>query len=80
MIVGIKFSTPNYTKFTQKTPANLSATARNLLNFINEFGKLHNIRDEVTVHFVDDQLQNTETDTCGISQLFFLENLFLPSE
>ena len=56
LIVGIKFSTPNYTKFTQKTPANLSATARNLLNFINEFGKLHNIRDEVTVHFVGDQL------------------------
>ena len=80
LIVGIKFSTPNYTKFTQKTPANLSATARNLLNFIKEFGKLHNIRDEVTVHFVGDQLQNTEIDSCGISQLFLLENLFLPSE
>ena len=54
--VGIKFSTPNYSKFTQKNLTNLSATARDLLNFINEFGKLHNIRDEVTVHFVGDQL------------------------
>ena len=54
--VGIKFSIPNYSKFTQKKLTNLSATARDLLNFIKEFGKLHNIRDEVTVHFVGDQL------------------------
>ena len=54
--VGIKFSIPNYSKFTQKKLTNLSATARDLLNFINEFGKPHNIRDEVTVHFVGDQL------------------------
>ena len=54
--VGIKFSTHDYSKFTQKKLANLSATARDLLNFINEFGKLHKIRDEVTVHFVGDQL------------------------
>ena len=32
LIVGIKFCTPNYTKFTQKTPANLSTTARDLFN------------------------------------------------
>ena len=79
LIVGIKFCTPNYTKFTQKTPANLSTTARDLFNFINQFGKLHNITDEVNVHFVGGQLQNTETDTCGIFKLFSYENLFSPS-
>ena len=56
LTIGIKFSTPNYSKFTKKKLANLSATARDLLNFINEFGKLHKIRDEVTVHFVGEQL------------------------
>ena len=80
LIVGIKLCTPNNTKFTQKKTANLSTTAGDLFNFINHFGKLHNITDEVTVHFVGDQLQNTETDTCGIFQLFSYENLFSPSE
>ena len=56
LTVEIKFSTPNCSKFTQKKLTNLSATARDLPNFINEFGKLHNIRDEVTVHFVGGQL------------------------
>ena len=51
-----------------------------MFNFINQFGKLHNITEEVTVHFVGDQLQNTETDTCGIFQLFSYDKLFSPSE
>ena len=40
LTLGIKFSTPIYSKFTQKKLTNLSATARDL----------------VTVHFVGDQL------------------------
>ena len=43
-----------------------------------EYGKLHKIRDEVTVHLVDDQLQKLDTDTCGILQLYFYLNLFMP--
>ena len=43
-----------------------------------EFGKLHNIENEVTVFSLDDQLQQIETDTCGIFQLYFYYNLFNP--
>ena len=43
-----------------------------------EFGKLHNIENEVNVFSLDDQLQKTETDTCGIFQLYFYYNLFNP--
>ena len=32
------------------------------------------------MHFVDDQLQKTETDTCGIFQLYFYVSLFNPVE
>ena len=32
------------------------------------------------MHFVDDQIQKTETDTCGIFQLYFYVNLFNPIE
>ena len=47
---------------------------------MKKFGKKHNLKNEVTVHFVDNQLQKTETDTCGIFQLYFYVNLFNPVE
>ena len=43
-----------------------------------EFGKLHNIKNEINVFSLDDQLQKIETDTCGIFQLYFYYNLFNP--
>ena len=43
-----------------------------------EFGKLHNVKDEVTVFSLDDELQKIETDTCGIFQIYFYYNLFNP--
>ena len=51
-----------------------------MLHLINEFGKLHNLEEEVIAHFVDDQLQKIETNTCGIFQLHFFVNLFNPDE
>ena len=58
----------------------LSTTTQDLLHLMNEFEKRHNLKKDVTLHFVDDQLQKTETDTCGIFQLYFHVNLFNPIE
>ena len=58
----------------------LSTTAIDLLHLIREFGKLHGIKDEVTIHLVDDQLQKLETDTYGIFQLYFYVNLLTSIE
>ena len=55
-------------------------TTQDLLHLIYEYGRLHNIKDSITIHSVDDQLQNLETDTCGIFQLYFYFNLFVPFE
>ena len=63
-----------------KTVNRLSETTQDILRLINEFGKLHNLKEEVRVHFVVDQLQKTETDTCGVFQLHFFVNLFNPDE
>ena len=52
--------------------------AAGLLHLINKFAKLNRIKDEVILHFVDDQLQNEITDTCGIFQLYFYKKLFDP--
>ena len=53
-IVATKFFASNYNKLGKKELANLSTTARELFHFINKFSKLHNIRDEISNHFVDD--------------------------
>ena len=47
---------------------------------MNEFGKKHNLKNEVMVHFVGDQLKKTEADICGIFQLYFYVNLINPVE
>ena len=59
-------------KYEKTKNANrLSITTKDLLHLMNESGKKHNLKNEVTVHFVDDQLQKIESDTCGILQLYF---------
>ena len=58
----------------------LKPTTRDLLHLMNEFGKLHKIKDIVKVNLVDDQLQKIETDMCGMFQLYFYFNLFVPFE
>ena len=54
----------------------MTDTAIDLLHLINEFGKLHKLKNEVTLHFADDQLQMIKKDTCGMYQLYFYVNLF----
>ena len=53
---------------------------QDILHLINKFGILHNLKEEVRVHFADDQLQKTETDTYGIFQLYLFVNLFNPDK
>ena len=57
----------------------LTTATQDLLHLMYEFGKLHKI-NVVTVHLGDNKLQKTETDTCGIFQLYFYVNLFTPLE
>ena len=39
----------------------LSETAIDLLHLMNEYGKKHKLKDEFTVHLVDDKLQIRST-------------------
>ena len=77
-IVTLKFSMSEYEKI--KTGHRLRPTTQDLLHLIYEYGNLHNVKDTVKIHSVDDQLQKIETDTCGIFQLYFYDNLFVPYE
>ena len=63
-----------------KNEHRLRPTTQDLLHLIYECDRLHKIQDLVTVHTLDDQLQKLETDMCGIFQLYFYFNLFMPFE
>ena len=78
IIISLKFSMKEYEKI--KNEHRLRPTTQDLLHLIYEYGRLHYIKDLVTVYSVDDQLQKLETDTCGIFQLYFYFNLFVPYE
>ena len=43
-----------------KNANKLSTTTQDLLRLMNKSGKEHNLKNEVAVHFVDDQLQKQE--------------------
>ena len=77
-IITIKFSMKEYENI--KNEHRLRQTTQDLLHLIYEYGRLHNIKDSITIHSVDDQLQKLETDTCGIFQLYFYFNLFVTFE
>ena len=57
-IIMLIFSMIEYEKI--KYANKLSTTTQDLLHLMNEFGKEHNLKNEVAVHFVDDQLQKQE--------------------
>ena len=75
-LILIKFSMSEYEKI--KDTKQLKTTTQDLLHLMYEFGKLHNIEDEITVFSLDDPLQKIETDTCGIFRIYFYYNLFNP--
>ena len=75
-LISVKFSMSEYEKI--KDTKQLKTTTQDLLHLMYEFGKLHNIEDEITVFSLDDQLQKIDTDTCGIFQIYFYYNLFNP--
>ena len=77
-LITLKFSTLEYEKIRKKNRS--TDTAIDLLHLINKFEKSHKLKNEATLHFVDDQLQMVEKDTCGMYQLYFYVNLFNPLE
>lgn len=79
-LVSLKFSVENYKKITKELRSRLTTTAIDLFHMTNEFAKVHNNKKEVILYLLDDQLQNTNSDTCGFfSTLFLYKNLFIPT-
>ena len=77
-MISVKVSVDAYQNLNSSELTKLNTTVADLLHLIKEFGKLHNIRNEIVLYLVDDQLQELTSDTCGIFQLYFYKNLFDP--
>ena len=72
----MQFDLANY---EQTGKLKLTKTAQDFFHTLYEFGRIHN-RQTKNVFMVDDCLQDLQSDTCGIFQLYFYTNLFLPRE
>ena len=72
----VRFDNDSYKKVNK---ASLTPTAKDFFHSLSEFSKVHN-QKSVDVFMVDDQLQNIKSDTCGLFQLYFYMNLFLPKQ
>ena len=56
----------------------LSNTARNFLYFVQSFGDKLKLRDFVNLWVVEDRIQDLDSVTCSIFQIYFYGNLFNP--
>ena len=66
------------TTLSQDEVGSLSDTARNFFRFIQTFGIKLKLRHFVNISMVEDRLQDLDSSTCGIFQLYFFDNLFNP--
>ena len=79
-LINLKFSEYEYDRIKRKgVLSKLTNTVKDLFHLLNEFSKYHNVK-AMTLYTVDDQLQETTSDTCGIFHLYFYKNLFDPLE
>ena len=77
-LVNVKFSLNACKNLTKNEPDNLSNKARDFFYFIQSFGNKLKLRDFVNLWVVEDCIQDLNTVTCDIFQIYFYDNLFNP--
>ena len=70
----IRFNLGAYATLSQDEVDFLSDKARNLFRFIQAFGIKLKLRNFVSIWMVEDRLQDLDSSTCGIFQLYFNDN------
>ena len=76
----IKFNLNACKKLSKTELDSLSDTAANFFHFIQAFGNKLKLRNFVNIRTVEDRVQDLNSSTCGIFQLYFYDNLFIPDE
>ena len=76
----IKFNLGACKQLSEDKILSLSDTARDFFYFVQAFGNKLKLRSFLNIWMVEDRLQDLDSSTCGIFQIFFYENLFNPLE
>ena len=76
----IKFNLGACKQLTVDEIVALSDTARQFFYFIQSFGNKLKLRSFINIWMVEDRLQDLESSTCSIFQIYFYKNLFDPGE
>ena len=76
----IKFNLGACKELTKKEIDSLSDTARDFFYFIQAFRIKLKLRSFVNIWLVENRIQDLDSATCGIFQLYFYENLFNPDK
>ena len=79
-LVNIRFNLNAFKNLSKKKLDVLSDTATNFFHFIQAFGNKLKLRDFVNISTVEDRVQDRNSLTCGIFQIYFYDNLFNPDE
>ena len=79
-LFNIRFNRNNYENLSVGELDTLSDTAINFFRFVQAFGNKLKLRNFVNIWMVEDRMQNLNSVTWGIFQLYFYNSLFNPNE
>ena len=79
-LVNIRFNLNACKILSKKELDALSDTANNFFHFIQAFGNKLKHRDFLNIWMVEDRVQDLNSVTCGIFQIYFYDNLFNPDK
>ena len=76
----IKFSLSACKDLTEDEILSLSDAAGQFFYFVQSFGNKLKLRSFLNIWMLEDRLQDLESSTCGIFQIYFYHKLFDPGE
>ena len=79
-LVNKKFNLSACKNFSKNKLDNLSDTAHDFFYFIQSFQNKLKLCDFVNIWMVEDHIQDFDTVTCSIFQIYFYDNLFNPDK
>ena len=79
-LVNITFNLNACKNLSKKELDNLSDIARNFFYFIRSFGNKLKLGDFVNILMIEAKIQDLDSVTCGIFQIYFYDNLLNPDQ
>ena len=76
----IQFNLSAYKNLSDGELDTLSVTANDFFHFVLAFGNKLKLRNFVNIWMVEDRVEDLNSVTCGIFQLYFYNNQFNPNE